>query len=239
MKNILKGGLLAIITASAVYSSEPVNSNHSDWLEALNKTEKIRKENPEKIAKLEKEIFNQSINYKPSNKDHSRLPNYKNIKQEDIVDIFVTNAYYTTNATMYFVNRLNYDWSKVNLDKKKEFIENKARELKNNVKIQEYAKEHLSNGNMDCKLLSSIAASLELNLNKKEEVELVTGIFFDKKYAPKGEGHQWAKIGNVILDPSIEVPTDNENYIPIISVRIKEINNKYTLTPKLYCLLKN
>lgn len=236
MRNTWKSTVLAMLTASALYANEPVNTNHADWLQAIKRTEKIREDTPKKMAKLEKEVFNQAVEYHPTGNDKIYLPNYKDINQAEIVDVFLTNAHYTTTVVTDLANRLDYDWTKVDLNRKKKFIERKALELKENPQLQDYAKQKVPNGKIDCRLLSSIAAALHLNLAKGNEIELVTGLFFDKEYAPTGIGHQWAKAGNTILDPAIQVPTDTENYVPLMAVRIREENGKYILTPKIYCL---
>jgi len=233
----LKSGLAALLLAgSGLNATELVNENHSDWLQAVSRTENIRRVEPRKIGKLEREIFNQSLDYKPRDVQTTSLPDYKNTKQEDIVGIFLTNAHYTTEVVLDLKSKLKYDWTSVEPAKRKEFIENRSRELESDPSFQKYIQQKYHDSNVDCKLFSSIATAMYLDMDKNAEVELVTGLFFDKKYAPTGTGHQWAKVGNQIIDPAIQVTTSPENYVPIMAVSIHEENGKYILKPKIYCL---
>jgi hypothetical protein len=236
LSNILKSaGLAAALLLSPGVNGEPTNANHADWLNAVKRTNTVRQETPKKLGRLETEIFNQARDYKPNGLSQE-FPSYKDAKQEDIIDGFFINAGYTTEAVLDIVNKLKYDWNTVDPAKIKEFIEEKARKITRNADFANYLKEKKFNGNIDCKWDSSIAAAIYLNLDKNAEVELVTGLFFDKKYALNGVGHQWIKVRNQIIDPAINIPTETDNYIPLIAVSIKRKDNEYLLTPKLYCL---
>ncbi len=84
----------------------------------------------------------------------------------------------------------------------------------------------------DCKEISTVLFTAYLCLTRKAfdspsiiKMALVTGIVFHQKYAPKGVGHNWVLVNDLIIDAAISsdgvpqiIKRPYDGYIPIVSV---------------------
>lgn len=191
-----------------------------DWLSGHNQTKEFLEKNPKMVFTLqERRSFDEK---KEERSLEGKL--FSEFNEEDLKGLAQTHGFYherIPELIRYIIKN----------PPSEKGVYSSVRDSLNDKSYLDLMKQTYNTEEVDCKKISSTAMAhmvyrLTRDSSGQGEVTLCTGIYFGK-IAPKGEGHQWVRIGEEIVDPALrpegrlESSSAGEIYIPIIETTMK------------------
>ncbi|GEM_PF-5175527 len=186
-----------------------------EWLNGYLQTQKFLKENPGR-------------SFSPSKKDFQKMGEKNSLEGKLFSDFTKENAINLA-QTQWFCHEKSSNLMKYIMENKMSATGSDVYVAVDSIlKDKNYLKlmsDLYGSEGMDCKKISSTVVAREVSRfiieGREGNVTLCTGIYFGEK-AMNGMGHQWARVGNEIVDPALRPLgkfrgyNAGEMYVPIV-----------------------